>query len=371
MKILQFGTGRFLRGFFAPIVAQKRSITVIQSREKSTGASQINVQPNGYHVWTRGKLNGETVDETEWIESIHSALIAHSQWDKLQELATSHDVELIVSNTTAAGITLDQSDEKVDFKNTCPRSFPAKLTALLFLRYQRQLPGITILPLELIEQNADQLKKLVLRQSEIWQETQSNEFREWLIRENRWLNNLVDRIVVAPSATPPWDEHDPLAVVGEPYRMLAIEDDEKGKSPIPDHPMVIWTKDLSPYFLRKVRILNGLHTSMVAKFLPMGFETVLQCVTEKTSRDWILDLLNNEILPALDSRGLQEQSFAAEVIERFENPFFEHRLADIANGHASKLPIRVQPTFDDFEKAFQKVPQKLNEVLQTELEGVQ
>ncbi len=367
MKILQFGTGRFLRGFFAPIVLDKKSITVVQSREKSSGASEINAQPNGYRLWTRGKQDGQTVDECQWVESLDQAFVAKTQWRQVIEVATSEGLELIVSNTTAAGLALDSSDQKLDFQINCPSSYPAKIVALLFHRFKKRLPAVTFLPLELVEQNADRLKELAVMQAQQWTATNNPDFLNWLANENRWLNNLVDRIVVAPSAPPPWQDRDNLAVVGEPFRMLAIEDDGRGRHPIPNHQMISWTKDLSPYFLRKVRVLNGLHTAMVAKFLPMGFETVLQCVTEPESRKWVLELLNEEILPALSSLGLDEKNFAAKVIERFENPFFEHRLADIANGHATKLSIRIQPTFDDFLRAFDRVPQKLNEVLQAEL----
>jgi tagaturonate reductase len=367
LKILQFGTGRFLRGFFASIVKEKRSITVVQSRTNSTGAKAINSQPEGYHVWTRGKQNGETIDSTKWVESIENALVAKTQWEELKTTAVSTELALVVSNTTAAGIALDDSDNEKDFRSECPDSYPAKLAALLFLRFEQSLPAVTVLPLELIEQNADQLKELVLKQSSQWETTNVPEFLTWLTEEVRWLNNLVDRIVVAPSDPPPWDRTDDLAVVGEPFSMLAIQDDGRGTAPIPDHEMITWTKDLSPFFLRKVRILNGLHTSMVAKFLPQGITTVLQAVSEPDSRRWVQELLNEEILPALTSLGLDETKFAADVIERFENPFFEHKLADIANGHESKLPVRVQPTFDDFVNAFGETPAKLNEVLQINL----
>lgn len=370
MKILQFGTGRFLRGFFAPIVTESKSITVVQSRVGSTGAQSLNAQPDGYHVWTRGIENGKMIDQAEWIESIDKGLVAKSQWDELCQVATSSELELVVSNTTAAGLSLDESDDQLDFLKDCPESFPAKLVALLFLRFRKSLAPLTILPLELVEQNADRLKQLVLEQAKKWAATNTAEFIQWVTEENRWLNNLVDRIVVGPTSSPPWQGEDINAVVGEPFRMLAIQDDGRGRHPVPENSMVTWTEDLAPYFLRKVRILNGLHTAMVAKFLPQGVQTVLQCVTELRSREWLLGLLNEEILPALVSRGLEEKEFADQVIERFENPFFEHKLADIANGHESKLPIRIQPTFDEFVQAFGKTPEKLNEVLQTQLTGV-
>ena len=369
MKIIQFGTGRFLRGFFAPIVSETKSITVVQSRLNSSGADEINAQPDGYHVWTRGIEKGETVDRFEKVESIDRAIVAQTEWTQLLERFCDPQMQLVVSNTTAAGLNLDESDAEY-VAETCPSSFPAKLASLLFQRFKQGEPVPCVLPLELVENNASQLRQLVEKQIEIWgsgdPELVSPEFKEWFA-QIRWLNNLVDRIVVSPSDDPPWKSVDHLAVVGEPFRMLAIEDDGKGHEPIPQDPMITWAPDLSRFFLRKVRILNGLHTAMVAKFLPQGFETVLECVSKPESRKWLEEVLHEEILPALDSLGLEEREFAAQVMERFENPFFEHRLSDIANGHETKLDVRIRPTVLDFEKANGNPPPRLSEVLDTKL----
>ena len=362
-KILQFGTGRFLRGFFAPIVANERSITVVQSRPGSSGAADINSQPCGYHVWTRGIEKGKVVDRFELVKSIDKALVAQTDWSELNKVACDTDLQLIVSNTTAAGMQLEDQDIGADFGNECPASFPAKIAALLFLRFKKGLSGLTMLPMELVDQNGDTLKKLVIEQAENWQQTNNSEFVGWLDSDNRWLNNLVDRIVVRPSDQPPWSETDQLAVVAEPFRMLAIEDDGKDQSIIPKHDMVIWTDDLQPYFKRKVRILNGLHTAMVAHLLPKGFETVLQCVTDSEARAWLDEVLFEEILPTLKAGGSDEEAFARDVMERFENPFFKHRLSDIAQGHETKLAVRIQPTVDEFVAVFGKPPEKLIDVL--------
>ena len=363
MKILQFGTGRFLRGFFSPIAPSERSITVVQSRPQADGARLINQQEGHYHLWTRGMQSGRIVDQHQKVGTINTALNANTQWPALVDEILNHELNLIVSNTTAEGLQLSPQDMHPDLPSDCPHSFPAKICLLLWHRYSAGLPGLTMLPLELVEQNGRSLHGLVLEQAGVWTATQQPDFHEWLASENRWLNNLVDRIVVSPSDPPPWSGNDPLAVVGEPFRMLAIEDDGGDRTVLPNDEMIQWTDDLSPFFLRKVRILNGLHTAMVAKFLPAGLSTVLECVQTPASRRWLDELLAEEILPTLAHQGLDENQFASDVMERFENPFFEHRLADIANGHETKLKIRIQPTADEFLSAFGKNPEKLSDVL--------
>lgn len=344
---------------------EEKSIFVVQSRANSEGAAIINTCRDGYHVWTRGISDGQTIDEVETVSSINQAFIADVQWSEIRDIALDSELQLVVSNTTAAGMQLVPGDSALTLNQHCPASFPAKLTVLLFERFQNQLPGVTLLPMELVDNNGDLLRSLVVQQSRQWAHTNKGEFIDWLNSQNRWLNNLVDRIVVSPSDPTPWQGEDPLAVVAEPFRMLAIQNDGKEKTPIPQHEMVTWTDDLEPFFKRKVRILNGLHTAMVARYLPKGFETVFQCVSDDNARKWLDQLLFDEIIPTLDAFGLSEEKFAHEVMERFENPFFKHRLSDIAQGHQTKIRIRIEPTFNEYRSIFGKPPAKLGEVMQS------
>ena len=347
------------------MIAAKRSITVVQSLAESWGAEKINRQKDGYHLWTRGIQHGLDVDEFVKIESIDRAIVAADEWGELVAVAMSDALKLVVSNTTAKGLSLDESDEIFD-PEKCPASFPAKLTALLFARFKAGFGGLTILPMELVENNAGLLQDLVLEQASRWD--LSAEFCDWLKAANDWLRNLVDRIVVSPSGTPPWGTDDELAVMTEPFQMLAIEKTERVSShSFLQHPAVQWVDDLNPITLRKVRILNGLHTAMVAHCLPLGFETVLDVMNDADQRKWLEELLFDEILVALQSRGMSEESFAQKTLERFENPFFEHRLKDISLNHESKLAVRLQPTYDEFVAHKGLQPQKLQGILRKSL----
>ncbi len=364
MKILQFGTGRFLRGFLEPIFEEPASVTVVQSRLGSNGASLINAAGDGFHVWTRGKSAGKIIDTYEVVRSIDRALVSQSEWTELQEFVLDPQLRLIASNTTEKGLALDPIDTALSDTATCPQSFPAKIASLLFWRYREGLPGLALLPTELLEGNGDLLRRLVIEQAKTWRFTNDDKFVVWLNEENRWLNNLVDRITVSVSDATPWGTHDPLAVVVEPYRLLAIADDGRDHTVLPTHAMVKWVDNLEPFFERKVRILNGLHTAMVAHSLPAGFETVVDVLNNSEQRLWLQELLNEEILPLLRPRIDGVDTYAAEVIERFENPFFQHRLQDIAVNHAMKLQTRLRPLVDEYAQRFGKAPRLLSEILE-------
>lgn len=367
-KVLQFGTGRFLRAFIDPILPE-RSVTVIQSRPNAEGARQINdAGSSGYHVWTRGKSDGEIIDRFQTVRSLSRALIAARDWPEVLQLAQHPELNLVVSNTTESGLRLDERDQaSTNCLEECPASYPARLMTLLWVRFKKGLPGLTILPMELVEGNADVLKRLVVEQAAMSFPSDGSDFTDWISGENRWLSNLVDRIVVGVNAKTPWEGNDPLAAVAEPFAMLAVKDDGLPRNVLPEHPMISWHDELDPLFIRKVRILNGLHTAMVARCLPLGVGTVKQVVETEEHRLWLEAILQEEILPTLSARGINASEFASQVIERFENPFFEHKLSDIANGHSAKLQTRIAPTVQEHIEAFGGTPAKLSWVLNADI----
>jgi tagaturonate reductase len=307
------------------------------------------------------------VDEFELVHSLDRGVVASTQWTELRSLFCDPNLTLVVSNTTEQGLSRDPGDAHCRFREECPVSFPAKLTALLWMRFQQQLPGLTILPMELIEGNGHVLRQLVQDQAIEWMGADQREFLDWLLAQNRWLCNLVDRIVVGVTEPTPWEGEDPLAVVTEPYRLLAIADDGGPRDVLPEHPMVQWVADLRPLFERKVRILNGLHTAMVAWALPLGFETVLDVVQNEEQRGRLEALLQEEILPVLRPRIEGIDDYASTVLERFENPFFRHRLRDIAVNHEIKLQTRLWPTCREYEQQFGRAPRYLTQLLQAKI----
>jgi len=362
--ILQFGTGRFLRGFFDRFVQNAADaehpvgkIVVVQST--GSGRADALDPEKGYRVHVRGAANGGIVDRTERVRSLSRVLVASKDWASVRDCAVSPKLRLIVSNTTEAGFATDPADR---FDAEPPASFPGKLTQLLALRWRAGLPGVTVLPCELLENNAAKLRALVLAQAEAW--TFGEDFADWLTDACVWLDTLVDCIVTLPSEPHPDD--DAATVQAEPYALLAIAG--AGPRPeIPEHPCIAYVGDLSPYYLRKVRILNGLHTAMAALYLPAGKTTVGEVMNDPACVIELEALLRNEILPVLDGRAPGADAFADAVSDRFRNPFLSHKLADIAGNHELKKAIRLRSTFDEYTARFGSEPPILKKALAVSL----
>jgi tagaturonate reductase len=363
--ILQFGSGRFLRAFADLFIHQANTqgqgvgrVVIVQSTGEGRAGS-LNAGGGKYHVVIRGIQASQIIDRVEICESVSRAIAANGQWDEVLRLARSPELRIVLSNTTEKGYDLDPADDAGPL--TPPRSFPAKLTSVLHTRWQAGLPGLQIVPCELREHQADQLRTLVEGIARRW--NLGDVFLTWLGTACSWHNTLVDRIVTGTPADHPLLASDPMLTACEPYALFAIEE----KPGVPrwiDHPSVVWTADVMPYFLRKVRLLNGGHTALLIKAWPRGFRTVREAVTDPELGPWLEKLLVSEVVPVLQGRVDNPIGFAAEVLDRFRNPFIEHKLADIALHHATKVAVRLVPTRDEYQTLFRQVPPLLDEVLQ-------
>lgn len=360
--LLQFGTGRFQRAFVDRFIHQANvegqnigGVVVVQSTGGEE-AAKLNAAKGIYHIAVRGLENGRIVRRDE-VASISRALAAGSQWGEIRTVACSSELRFIISNTTEKGYEHDLN-EPAD--QSPPKSFPAKLTALLRARFEAGKPGVTIIPCELIDNQADQLLAIVLRFAEQWR--LSVDFVSWLRRDCVWLNTLVDRIVVGPPADHPLAGKDDLLIMAEPFAFWALQE-KPGAFPFATHPAIVRAGDVRPYFLRKVRILNAAHTALVTRARPKGHATVIQAMQDAELAAWLERLLFEEIVPAIRGQVDDADGFARHTLERFRNPFLAHKVEDILKNHADKVRIRLLPTREDYRRTIGGEPRLLNEVL--------
>ena len=357
--VLQFGGGNFLRAFFDVFLHESNAMggnsgraVVVQSTD-SNRAALINGQQGRYHVVVRGLIDGRPADDVVLVDSISRAMVAGDEWEGVLDLARSPDLRWIVSNTTEAGYRLEPEGPP---ERGAPKSFPAKLVAALKARFEAGAPGLSVMPCELVEQNGDRLLELVEQQAEAWR--WGGGLVEWMRSEIRWANTLVDRIVSGRPASHPLLETDALLTVAEPFALWVVE----GEAPF-EHSAIRGTDDVRPYALRKVRILNGAHTALVCKALPMGIKTVRAAVEHPETGPWLRGLVFEEIVPTLEGEVEDAEGFADGALERFANPFLDHRLADIALHHSDKVSVRLVPTYEAYVARYGDRPSRLSEIL--------
>ena len=357
-KVIQFGTGAFLRGFVDWMLDEvnkrtdfKTSVTVVQSTARGL-ADAINSSPE-YTLVSRGIENGDPVVKEYRISTLSHCVNTAVNYGELIELASDPDYAYIVSNTTEAGIKYDAGD-RVD---SPAASFPGKLTQLLFARFKAGLDGFTVLPCELIENNGGELRSIVLRYAREW--GLGDEFIAWVTDNNRFLNTLVDRIVTGYDES--LGDPNPLANTCELYHIWVIEGDDVGIPFAKAGLNVVYTDDLEKYRTRKVRILNGAHTSLIPYALLEGEQTVLDAISNQKLRSHLEGCLS-EVIPTLYGLYSEDElkAYVGEVLERFANPYVKHKCQAIALNSISKFKVRCLPSIKAYFEIFGKAPEHLS-----------
>lgn len=373
MKVVQFGTGNFLRGFadwIIDLMNEKSgfngSVQVVQVHGKKPATALIN-QEGVYTLLTRGYQNGQTIDESRIISCISGTLNPYLNYQEFLKLGELPELEWIISNTTEAGIFFDSSDKD---PSTTPASFPGKLTALLLRRFNysknSSIKPIHVLPCELIEQNGKKLKDAVLAYAKHWH--LSEDFVEWMETHVNFYNTLVDRIVPGFPAEEvdalqeKLGYKDDLMVVAEPFHFWAIEGPESLKMLFPAEKLgldVIIVDDLQPYRTRKVKILNGAHTSLVPVAYLRGLRFVGDAMNDPELGEFLKNVLYSEIIPSINLPKDELEKFAEAVMDRFKNPFVKHQLSAIALNSISKFKVRVLPSILGYIKKEDRLPMLL------------
>ncbi len=373
LKVLQFGEGNFLRGFvdwMIDILNEKTdfngSVHVIQPINQGM-VQLLNKQDGLYHLLLNGIQGGKPSQETRLITCISGGTNPYDDYQAYLKLGESPSLEFIISNTTEAGICFEERDTTPD---TLPNSFPGKLTALLYHRFKHfngaAGKGLNIIPCELIDKNGEILRSTVLEFASHWNLPQ--EFTTWIKENNVFCNTLVDRIVPGfPRDTiKEIQQHlgfeDNLVVKAEPFHLWVIEAPASVKAAFPAEKaglQVKFVEDQSPYRTRKVRILNGAHTTLVPVAYLQGLRTVREAVEDPTAGKFIREAIFEEIIPTLDLSKEELEQFANDVIERFQNPFIYHELISIALNSVSKYKVRVLPSVLEYQKRKGQLPNHL------------
>ena len=365
-KVIQFGEGGFLRGFvdyFLHKLNEKGlwegKVVIVQPIEKGM-CEMLEKQNCEYNLYLRGIQDGEKVNERTHIEVISRCVNPYTQFEDYLKLAENPDIRFIISNTTEAGITYLGTEKK---DNAPAKSYPAKLTQLLYKRFELGLPGFILIPCELIDDNADHLKECILKYAKLWELPDA--FTDWIEKENSFCNSLVDRIVTGyprDEAEELWKEigyRDDMLDTAEIFHLWVIQGNHEDELPFNKAGFhVVWTDDVHPYKRRKVRILNGGHTSMVLGAYLFGLTTVGECMQDALVSAFLKKCVFEEIVPTLGNTQT-DIDFARAVMERFSNPFIKHQLLSIALNSVSKFKVRVLPTILEYKEQFGEYPPAL------------
>lgn len=360
-KVLQFGTGVLLRAlpdYYIEHANQNGRFNgrVVMVKSTPTPVESVYIDQDCLFTQViRGIEDGSPVEEFILNTSVSRCLHANEHWTEVMQFATSPHLEVVISNTTEVGIVYKEEN----IADGCPDSFPAKLLAVLYRRFEfyggDMNKGLVILPTELIDKNAEQLQKIVNELAEF--NCFSEPFLIWLNRANDFCNTLVDRIVPGKLSDSSKQEiesrlgyRDELMIMSEPYSLWAIE----SKSPrvstrlrfINPSKGCKLVDDLHVYKELKLRLLNATHSFACAYAIRSGFTYVRESMQNEICRSFIIGLIN-EIKAVLQSDASitkdMADHFGNAVIDRFSNPYIDHKWESISLHYRTKIEVRCIP----------------------------
>ncbi len=373
IKIMQFGEGNFLRAFvewFIQDMNDKGAIDagVVLVQPMPFGRVNELAQQDGlYTLRLEGIDNGKNVKSSRVIDVVGDCVNPFAEYEKFLRYGESEDLQVIISNTTEAGIAVDATD--TDFTQ-CPKSYPGKLLALLKRRYERfngaRDRGLAIIPCELIDDNGDELYRCLTELAHI--NKMDEKFIEWMQTACRFTSTLVDRIVPGY----PRNEIEEIqketgyidnnVVKGEIFHLWVLKKEPFVQKVFPADGTglnVIFADDIHPYKQRKVKILNGSHTAMVPVAYLCGIDTVGEAVNDAVIGEFVRGFVFEEVNPTINLPQNEMTAFANSVIERYKNPYIRHELMSIALNSTTKFKTRLLPTLLDYVKIKGQLPKRL------------
>lgn len=355
VKVLQFGEGNFLRAFIDWMIDHLNrktdfngAVQIVQPLPQGMW-EKINEQDGLYHVILRGVVDGKTVEDPELIECVKGCYNPATDWDKILETARLPELRFVFSNTTEAGI---------EYKPDAD-TFPSKVARVVTARCEAGMPGLIFIPCELIEHNGDKLKECTLKY------LTDQKVIDYVNNQCIFCNTLVDRIVAGYPRTDAARYCEKLGIqdnlldCGEPFFFFVIEGPAEVAKELPTKEAglnVLFTNDQTPYRTRKVRFLNGAHTSSVLGAHMAGFTFVDEMVRDEKFGKFLRTVLFEEVMPTVNLPEEEKQAYASSIFERFANPYAQHRLLSIALNSVSKWKVRVLPTLLDYLKLKGKLP---------------
>ena len=374
-KVLQFGAGVLLRGLPDYFIdkANKQGIfngrIVIVKSTDGGDATAFDKQDGLYTICVRGVEGGKKTEENIVCSAVSRVLSAKSEWNEVLECAHNPQLKVIISNTTEVGIEL----VKDNIQTHPPVSFPGKLLAFLYERYKAfegsKQSGCVIVPTELIIDNGKKLEAIVIELAHLNGLDES--FMDWLENCNSFCNSLVDRIVPGkPDAAQKAAIEseigytDDLLLMTEVYSLWAIEGNKEIENVLSfaqvDKGVVI-SEDINLFRELKLRLLNGTHILSCGVAFLSGITTVAEAMEDDRMQQYISSLMQNEIANAIPYKTTAEQTaaFSVNCLDRFRNPFIEHKWLSITVQYTSKLKLRVVPVLLQYYALYNAVPEKI------------
>jgi fructuronate reductase len=222
-------------------------------------------------------------------------------------------------------------------------SLPGFVVQMLADRWERGLAPPVLISCDNLPDNGDTLRRCV---SEFAARI-DDALAERIAREAVFLNTMVDRIVPATRAEDrdvfeaDTGLRDEALVVGEPFRMWVIED--RGvELPAWDAAGAIISRDVRAYEILKMRVVNGIQSSLCQLGLMSGVEFMADVMADPVFAALAERTIRREVIAHLPPvPGIDLDEYLATTLRRLANPDLRHGTAQISTDGSLKIRQRL------------------------------
>ena len=286
---------------------------------------------------------------------------AHRDWigpgggARVATLLADPKVGVVTATVTEKGYclagegTLDMAhpDILADLGGGEPRSFVGWLVHGLAARRAAGVAPFTVLCCDNLSGNGTKLRAATIALAQ----TRDPDLARWIADLAHFPDTMVDSITPASDAAFLADVAarlgvaDRAAVQREAFTQWVIGARGLGDGPDLAAVGAIMTDDVGGYERAKLRILNGLHSTLAYVGLALGLDSVGEAMGTAPLAGFVERLALHDIVPGLAPvAGLDLTAYTGAVLARFRNPAIRHLLAQIAWDGSQKLPYRLLDT---------------------------
>lgn len=299
--------------------------------------------------------------KAETIDVVANVLVAPEDPGAVLKAMAAEETKIVSLTVTEKGYCRGAGDKALDLEHPAikhdlshdhPRSAPGFLARALEMRRRKGLRPFTVLCLDNLPANGRLIRNVVCE----FAAQIDRELADWIAREGRFPNTMVDRIVPATTQAlvsrveKETGLYDPAVVSHEPFRQWVVEDDfVDGVQPDLQAVGVQVVEDVKPFEQMKLRMLNGAHSALAYIGALTGFETVSEAMRDPYIDAFLDGIWKHEISPSLQAPPDTDLGeYASTLKSRFRNPEINHLLVQIAADGSQKLPQRIlDPLFEN------------------------
>lgn len=325
VNILHMGLGAFHRAHQAVYVqrainnGQKLAIAAVSQRDPKESDQLAQM---GFKYVVR---QGDGVSSTdEEITSIVATYFYPKDYLALGELVADEDF---------LAITITATEKAYVYSDALQATLPGRLAYLLHARYLKTKTGIAVISCDNLSGNGSITKSLVLKSAGLIGDTG---FTDWVNKEVRFPNTMVDRIVPAAK--------EPGVLVTEPFIQWVIQ-----KDPIEKYlggVGIQFVDDVAGYELMKLRLFNAVHSALAYTGELAGIEYVAQVIKDPKHEQFVKSIQEQAATSFVAPMGESAAEYSAAIRKRIANPSLSHRSEQIAMDGSQKLPHRVFTTIN-------------------------